>query len=224
MVKACSSPRTAHARWRRKSKWEENPSLKGVPVRFRPRAPIRKPSRINGAAFFFWDLAGQIGLHGRSHSCGAGSHCGPTAFDRIKRCRIERNRTDDRCRPDDGNRSDFGNAPGKPARNAGVRNETRLRLHPIVPSQGVVGIDRVFPRRLRRIRIFPGFSCRGRRLLRMLLWGRFALRLMLRIRCMGHGNLHWDTGETAGLMAARKRYATCWRRRHMDRSVSDVVG
>ncbi len=41
MVKACSRPRTAHVRWRRKPKWEENPSPQGVPVRFRPRAPIR---------------------------------------------------------------------------------------------------------------------------------------------------------------------------------------
>ena len=173
---------------------------------------------------FFWDLAGQIGLHCRSHSCGAGSHCGPTAFDRIRRCRIERNRTDDRWRPGRGDRSDFGNAPGKPERGAGVRNVTRLRLHPIGPVRGAVGIDRVFPRRLRGIRIFPGFSLWGRSLLRMLLWVRFVLRLMLRIRRMGHGNRHGDTGEAAGPMAARKRYATCWRRRHMDRSVSDVVG
>ena len=43
MVKACSSSRTAHVRWRRKPQWEENPSPQGVPVRFRPRAPIRKP-------------------------------------------------------------------------------------------------------------------------------------------------------------------------------------
>jgi len=152
MVKACSSPRTAHALAAKVEVGRK--SLAARRAGSIPASGTNKEAVPHQRGGFFWNYPTRIDLACRSHACDAGSSCRPSAqpagvgwratawMDRL-RTRIRRPAAIDQLSE---------RRSGRPERWRSQGNWLALRL--IGPVRVVVGIDRIFLRWLRRIRIF----------------------------------------------------------------------